>query len=76
MTPRPPPAPAPGPAQDRQRLVTLQEDCYEPVTGWFGPADDAGQAPRPGRAEPGGRTDQPSPEGALDGWDGSGPEAA
>lgn len=76
MTPRPPAPPAPGWTQDRQRLVVLRENCYEPVTGWFGPADNAGQAPRPGGAEPDGGTDQPNPEGALDGWDDPGPEAA
>lgn len=78
MTPRPPCPPAPSRTARRQSLVVLRDECGDhDDPGRLGPSDDTRQRPRrPGRAEPDGGTAQPGGDFVLDGWDGSGPEAA
>jgi len=73
MTSRPPLPPAPSRIGGRRP----QDEFHDPLElGWFDPSDDAGQRPRPGRAEPDGRIARPGGDCVVDGWDDLGPEAA
>jgi hypothetical protein len=77
MTPQPPLPPAPSRTGSRQRLVVLCDECCDhDDPGCFGPSDDAGRRPRPGRADTDGRIAQSGGDCAVDGWDDLGPEAA
>jgi hypothetical protein len=77
MTSRPSLPPVPSRIGGRRPQVVLQDELQDPHgLGWFDPSDHAGQRPRPGRAEPDGRTARRGGDCVVDGWDDLGPEAA
>lgn len=77
MTPRRASPSAPCRAGGRQRLVVLRDECCDhDDPGCFGPSDDAGRRPRPGRVESDGRTAQPGIDCVMAGWNDLGPEPA